>query len=148
MVEVKTCILNNILTALSKIIDDTHWELSSLACTLLFAAVKGSTCLVGHIGDGVICCRGDEKLKAVSLPSNGEFANSTTFVTLPDALSDFRLYRDKTDKIDGFCLMSDGAAESLYDRKTHAVANMVGKVFTATAQLKHDDSKEYYRRLR
>ena len=146
-VEVKKNILNNILDAFHKVIDDTRWELSSLACTLLFAAVKGTTCLIGHIGDGVICCRKEEKLKAISLPSNGEFANSTTFVTSPNALSDFRLYKGKTDKMDGFCLMSDGAAESLYSRKTHEIANMVGKVFTATAYLKYDDSKEYCRRL-
>lgn len=145
--EVKKSILNNILDAFHKIVDDTHWELSSLACTLLFVAVKGTTCLVGHIGDGVICCRIEETLRAISLPSNGEFANSTTFVTSPNALSDFRLYKGETDKIDGFCLMSDGAAESLYSRKTHEIANMVGKVFTATAYLKYDDSKEYYRRL-
>lgn len=147
VMDVKHNILNHVLSALQEISNDFTWELTSLASTLLFVAVKGETCLVGHIGDGVICCRANGTLKAISLPSNGEFANSTTFVTSPNALSDFRLYKGKVDNIEGFCLMSDGASESLYDKRTHEVANMVGKVFTATDYLSDQDCEEYFQRL-
>lgn len=145
--EAKFSIHSIVFSALKEKAEEKQWELSSLASTMLFVAVKGEDCLIGHIGDGVICCSKENALKAISLPSNGEFSNSTTFVTSPNALLDFRLYKAKVGSIKAFCLMSDGAAESLFNRRTREVASMVGKVFVATVNLKPASYAEYYERL-
>lgn len=145
--EAKSSIHSKVLSALKQKAEEKQWELPSLASTMLFVAVKGGDCLIGHIGDGVICCSKENTLKAISLPSNGEFSNSTTFVTSPNALLDFRLYKAKVGQIEAFCLMSDGAAESLFNRRTREVASMVGKVFAATVNLKPALCAEYYERL-
>lgn len=145
--EAKSSIHGKVLSALKEKAEEKQWKLSSLASTMLFVAVKGEDCLIGHIGDGVICCSKENTLKAISLPSNGEFSNSTTFVTSPNALLDFRLFKAKVGQIEAFCLMSDGAAESLFNRRTREIAGMVGKVFAATLNLKPSSCAEYYKRL-
>lgn len=146
-IQAKSALLQEVLSALQQKAEAAQWELSSLASTLLFVAVKGEYALLGHIGDGLICCSRNRTLQAISLPSNGEFLNATTFVTSPNALSDFRLYQTPVGSFDAFCLMSDGAAESLYSRQTGTVAEMVGKVFAATTYLSLDSSAVYYEEL-
>jgi hypothetical protein len=88
-----------------------------LSSTLLFAVVYGDNYVAGHIGDGVIGCLKKDGLHLVSEPESGEFINTTFFVTTPGALQHFRLYRGSGADVEGFFLMSDGAAESLFDRK-------------------------------
>ena len=101
-----------------------------LASTLLFVAHKAGRFVAGHIGDGVIAQLDEGGVPVtLSYPDNGEFANTTVFVTDPSALDKFRLFHGEGDaKLIGFAVMSDGCAESLYDKKTGRPATAIAKL--------------------
>jgi len=108
-----------------------------LASTLLFVAHKAGRYLAGHIGDGVIAQLDAEGAPVtLSYPYNGEFANSTVFVTDPSALDKFRLFHGESDpNLIGFVLMSDGCAESLYDKKNGRPATAIAKLLAWNQEL-------------
>jgi len=103
-------------------------DLSDLASTLLFVAVKDGVYLAGHLGDGVIGVLREDRVDVLSTPKRGEFANTTYFVTQADSDIRLRLYTGPTDEADGFILMSDGAAESLFDRARKVMAPAVQRI--------------------
>jgi hypothetical protein len=109
----------------------------SLASTLLFVAHKAGRFVAGHIGDGVIAqVDADGVPVTLSQPENGEYANTTVFVTDAAALEKFRLVHGESEaKVTGFVLMSDGCAESLYDKKTGNPAAAVAKLLAWNQEL-------------
>ena len=105
-------------------------EVDALASTLLFVAFKGGRFVAAHVGDGVIV-QVDEHgtAKTLSHPENGEYANTTVFVTDLKSMEKLRLFHgDAASSVAGFALMSDGCAESLYDKKTGQPAAAIGKL--------------------
>lgn len=91
-------------------------DVDAFACTLLFVAHKSGRYIAGHLGDGVIAMDdGAGKIIALSHPDNGEYANTTTFVTEHDAVHRLRIYVGECGA-SAFAVMSDGTAESLYLR--------------------------------
>lgn len=94
-----------------------------LACTLLFVAHRGGRYLAGHLGDGFIARLTEEGgVEALSHPDNGEFSNTTVFVTDPAAARRLRIVRGTQAGSVGFAIMSDGTAESLYQKASRAPA--------------------------
>lgn len=90
-----------------------------LASTLLFFAADGEgRYLSGHLGDGVQIRVMPERTEVFSPPENGAFENETYFLTEEDALEHFRLRRGRLEEVGGLLLMSDGMADSLYQRST------------------------------
>lgn len=124
----KDFLIGKILEALNSRADGLGVPLKELAATLLFVAIRDGRMLIGHIGDGVICYQKDGALKVASKPTNGEFANSTVFVTSASARSAMRLIKGELSGITGFCLMSDGAAASLYSRVRNLPMPVLGKL--------------------
>lgn len=124
----KALIVTEIVSALNDIALTLEVEIKELAATLLFVAVKGNHMLIGHIGDGVICYQKDGVLKVASKPTNGEFANSTVFVTSTAAQNTMRLIKGELSSISGFCLMSDGSAASLYNRTRNTPMPVLSKL--------------------
>lgn len=112
-------------------------EVNELASTLLFAAHKQGRLIAGHIGDGVIAqVDSDGNAKTLSHPENGEYANTTAFVTDSLAEERLRLFHCQLDaRVVGFALMSDGCAESLYDKQSGNPATAVSKLITWNAML-------------
>jgi hypothetical protein len=102
--------------------DELGARLQDFASTLLFVAVKDGSYLAGHLGDGVIGALSEERVVVLSPPDRGEFANMTYFVTQSGAEERLRLYSGKTGKVDGFILLSDGSAESLFNRARQIMA--------------------------
>ncbi len=109
--------------------------LESMACTLLFAAYKDGRYIAGHIGDGVIAGTNSTGSFVLSTPENGEFLNTTIFVTDRNALASLRLYAGTVDDGCGAMLMTDGTAESLYDRSKRALAPAVDRFFDWSRRL-------------
>jgi hypothetical protein len=112
-------------------------DVRALASTLLFVAHKGDRFLAGHIGDGLIA-QIDEggKPHTLSPPDNGEFANTTVFVPDPIAVERFRLfYGGPEQSASGYVVMSDGCAESLYDKRTGTPAPAISKLFSWNQEL-------------
>lgn len=100
-----------------------------LACTLLAVAMRGDTYLVFHVGDGVIGYQRAGKLLVASAPRNGEFANTTTFVTSADALRASRILKGSNPDLEGFVLMSDGCEAALYHKRKQKLAPLMTKLF-------------------
>ncbi|MGL6064637.1 MAG: PP2C family serine/threonine-protein phosphatase, partial [Fusobacteriaceae bacterium] len=100
-----------------------EFNLNEFSSTLLFVAVKGNHYIVGHMGDGVIGYKKDDKVEVLSKPQNGEYINSTFFITNTNAIDKFNIVRGNLNDITGFILMSDGVSDSLYDRKKQSLSN-------------------------
>lgn len=96
-----------------------------LASTLLFVATSGPFTIIGHIGDGVIAGLSDDGMEPVSLPERGEFANQTLFFGGPETWSHLRLQGLSPGAFSAYALMSDGAADSLYQRRSQTFAPAV-----------------------
>lgn len=101
-------------------------EERDLASTLLVAAVCGERYLLLHLGDGVIAYRRKGRICTASAPDNGEYANCTHFTTSPHLEQHLRLYKGELRGIDGFALMSDGSAASLYNKRRKCPAPVLG----------------------
>ncbi|MDE6020022.1 MAG: protein phosphatase 2C domain-containing protein [Ruminococcus sp.] len=136
--EIKQFIIHGIRTRLgrkARVLDTTKVELSS---TLLFVAIKGHNFIIGHIGDGVICGDIDGNLVLLSNPENGEFANTTYFVTSRNYKEHFRIYRGNVTAFKSFFLMSDGAAEALFHKKEHIFSPAL-KIFASWLDKHHSE---------
>ena len=131
----KNFILLELLDALRTTAQELDVPLQELASTMLFVAVKEHRMILGHIGDGVICYQNAAGLRVASKPSNGEFANTTVFVTSAGALNRMKLIKGELGQISGFCLMSDGAAASLYDRRHQRPMPVLSKLLRLRAAM-------------
>lgn len=116
--------------------------IKELASTVLAIAVKGDEFLIVHLGDGVIGFVKDDILKVASKPENGEFSNSTIFVTSGNAINYLKLYKGKTDGISGFVIMSDGTAESFYHKKSQKLSVGVKKIIDWSILLPQEKIQE------
>jgi hypothetical protein len=76
-----------------------------LASTLLVAVFFPDRTLAAHIGDGAIVID-DGLLRVLSWPEQGEYANTTVFLTMDGALENARLY--EAGPVARFALFSDG----------------------------------------
>ncbi len=98
--------------------------LRDYACTFLAAIVDAETAVFIQIGDGVIVrtdAEGDGYVP-VTWPENGEYANSTYFLTSEDAFLHLQ-FAAVTDQVDEVALLTDGLqslALRLRDRAAHA----------------------------
>ncbi len=124
----KQSIMEHLLIALNKTSEEMSCNINDLASTLLVAAVKDNNYFLLHIGDGVIGYFDGSKIKVASIPENGEFINSTVFVTSKKALSSMKIFKGNASKMYGFILMSDGTAESFYNKKDKSLAPVIKKI--------------------
>jgi len=126
--QVKLELLDVLQLALAQKKEQLQCELKDLASTLLLVAVYEHRFIMLHIGDGVIGYIKEDVLKVASSPENGEFANTTTFVTSSNAALAMKLFKGKIDGIAGFVLMSDGTAESLYHKQSNSLVPALLKI--------------------
>ncbi|MBN8462845.1 MAG: protein phosphatase 2C domain-containing protein [Dechloromonas sp.] len=132
---VREMILQCAVVALRRYVRRKKYGIEDLACTLLFAAFKDGHVLAGHLGDGVIGVLNGAEVRVLSLPENGEYANSTFFVTDKGASSHLRIYQFEVSGSVGLMLMSDGTAESLFNRSTKDLAPAVTTIFSWARKL-------------
>lgn len=121
--ELKRYIIHGIRTRLGRKASSLGTTKTELSSTLLFIAIKDNRLIIGHLGDGVICGEIDGELVLLSAPENGEFANTTYFVTSGNYEQHFRLYRGSVIDFSSFFLMSDGAADALFHKKEHTFSS-------------------------
>ena len=122
---VQDTLCSHLFKSLSDTADAVHGTPGDLASTLLFVGTSGDSTIVGHIGDGVIVGLSKDGMELVSLPERGEFANHTLFFGGPETWTNLRIQRFASRKHSGYALMSDGAADSLYQRQSGAIAPAV-----------------------
>ena len=135
-------VLGECLRVLGKKAKVLNVEIDALACTLMFVVHKDGRYLAGHLGDGIIASETAEGIVDVlSHPDNGEYANTTVFITEPDAAFRFRIYAGIT-ATPSFAVMSDGTAESLYLRSTGRPAPALQKLLQWTRNLSKPKAEE------
>jgi hypothetical protein len=78
------------------------------ACTLLTAFIGTKTSIFFQIGDGAIVVADGDEYRPVSWPQNGEYANSTYFVTDDNALDNLQFHKLDASPIDEISLFTDG----------------------------------------
>lgn len=117
-------------------------ELKDLASTLLFVAIKDNRFIIGHIGDGIIGYLKNDNILVASKPSNGEFVNSTFFVTSSKAIQNMKLFKGDIKDITGFVLMSDGSADSFYIKREDQLADTTKKIIKWTSTLEGEKIHE------
>lgn len=124
--EVKANLIHRIRTRLGIAAKKNNCNKDEFASTLLFVAVRHDMFICGHLGDGVIgIIDNQQQVRVLSLPENGEFANFTFFTTSKNYQYHLRLIKGKIDDIEAFLIMSDGAADCLFHKKTNQFANAV-----------------------
>lgn len=101
---------------------------NDLAATLVFAAVNRGRFVAGNLGDGVVAAFRGQSSEILLRPERGEFANETVFLTSEDANKHFRILIGPLEERDGFAIMSDGAADSLYQRHTCSLAPALPRI--------------------
>ena len=105
---------------LSRVLKKDEPDIRQYYATLLAVAFDGENVIAFHQGDGLIA-NVDYKGNAsvISSPDNGEYANSTYFITDPESVSHFRISKYEFDPgCDGNAvfLMSDGVEKCFYSR--------------------------------
>lgn len=123
-----TEIYNEYYENLCKLATSMNCTVKDLASTLLFVAVKDDRFILGHLGDGLIGYLKNNYLKIASLPNNGEFSNETYFSTSKDAINHMKLAKGSVKDINGFVLMSDGTADSFYNKREKKLADVLQKI--------------------
>lgn len=137
-VAIKRVIVGTLMEGLEKLAQDLNCEVKDLASTLLVVAVKDGKYIILHIGDGVIGYVKNEELKIASQPENGEFVNTTVFVTSRDVLSTMKMMKGQLNGITGFALMSDGTEASLYNKREKSLAPALKKIMDLSHVMKVD----------
>ena len=134
-VTVKSNIIAYLLEQLKVVAEKHQCELKSLASTLLCVAVKDNRYMIIHLGDGVIGYLKENSINIASSPTNGEFANSTYFVTSNRAVEHLKIMKGYLNNISGFVLMSDGSAESFHQKSTQKLVYGLKKLMMYSALL-------------
>jgi len=124
----KRIIMEELRGELEKTAKAYDFPLGELASTLLFAATSGQKYIAGQLGDGVLACRKGEEMDIIFTPDQGEYFGSTYFTTMENASDRLRVARGYLGDITGFMLMTDGTAESLYNRKKKKLAPGARKI--------------------
>lgn len=136
-------LVNRCLDAFRRKAAKLSGDINDLACTLSFVAYSQGRYLAGHLGDGVIASVDAEgQLQALSHPENGESANTAPLLTDHKAASRLRLYRGQIEATTGFALMSDGTAQSLYDKSSGVPAPALQKPLEWNATLPRKKVRE------
>lgn len=136
-------LVNRCLDAFRRKAAKLSGDINDLACTLSFVAYSQGRYLAGHLGDGVIASVDAEgQLQALSHPENGESANTAPLLTDHKAASRLRLYRGQIEATTGFALMSDGTAQSLYDKSSGVPAPALQKLLEWNAALPRKKVRE------
>ena len=91
---------------------------SEFACTVVFTVVyKDQYYITGHIGDGGIVSQIGDRMEILSGPENGEYKNTTYFITDADAQSHMRITVSKLEENrTAFLLCSDGISDLLFHK--------------------------------
>lgn len=140
--DMRLCVLGAVSERMTRRAEELGVPISELACTLLAVAVRENRYLIFHVGDGVIGYRKDGKLMVASGPENGEFSNTTVFVTSKNALLKSKVMRGEQAALEGFVLMSDGCEAALYHKENRRLAPFLNRLLQRAELLEREVSEE------
>ena len=120
---------NALLAYVREKLHQSEYLFHELASTLLFAAYYNKRILIGHLGDGMIWMHDGSSVSVLSMPENGAQKNITFFTTGDDALQHLRVRQFAAKTPFSVMLMSDGAADMLYDGQNRVAAPALDMFF-------------------
>ena len=126
---------------LTKYSQDNNIDSSSLACTIMVAAMDAEgRCICFHLGDGIILRRkkNHETWDVVSSPRNGLQSNTTYLTMNCEMWCNLQFYRWKDSERESLLLLTDGASNHLVNRDDHS-----GWQFTPDCEVNMDSIKKY-----
>lgn len=119
--EVAGAWLHKTISTLAMYAEDAGHLFRDYACTLLAAIVGEKSAAFIQIGDGaIVVSDGQNNWSWVFWPQHGEFANTTNFLTSPDAREVFE-FRAMQTQIDEVALFSDGLENLVLHHSTKSV---------------------------
>ena len=133
--EIKSLILNELLQELQLAADEHECELKDLASTLMAAASDGEKYFMLIIGDGIAGIFKDGEINLAAEPY-------TVFVTSKLVSMHTKILRGALENINGFVLMSDGAADSFYERKTKTLIPWLNDIAKECSELPEDEREK------
>jgi Protein phosphatase 2C len=83
-------------------------QVREFACTLVAALIGTKTSIFFQIGDGAIVVAEGDEYRHIFWPQNGEYANSTYFVTDDSALDNLLFHKLEPSPVDEISLFTDG----------------------------------------
>lgn len=142
--EAGQALLGHLCNKLKEFAGERALKYEDLAATMLVVAVREGAYLAFHIGDGVIGTIRNGVVETLSAPNNGEFANTTVFVNSASAANEINFYKGglETEGIQGFVLMSDGAATSLYQKQRNVFAGALNSLSRVVGILLSEELKK------
>ena len=114
--------MQEVLNHLAVVAERESAPVSQLACTLLLGIVARDGAVFAQIGDGGWVVEKDGDLTPGTWPQNGEFANTTTFITTVSALDSMQFVRveGKISAVAGFTDGLQTLALNIAARHAHA----------------------------
>jgi serine/threonine protein phosphatase PrpC len=108
--EAATVLLKSLQTEITKEAENNKISIADYACTLLATIIGENAAVFFQIGDGIIVYSLEEtsdEYHLATLPQQGEYANSTNFVTDEDAF-DVLHFEMLERRVDEIAMMTDG----------------------------------------
>ncbi len=107
---------------------------ADLACTLLLGVIGPAGGLFAHVGDGAIVAEVGDGPTVLSWPDNGEYANTTSFITQP-AHADRQRCVEMPGPIRAVALLTDGLQNVALDHAARAAhPQFFGPLFDVVRQ--------------
>lgn len=127
--EAQKFIIDEILIKLTALAEQHVENLKEFASTLLCVAVKDKNILIFHLGDGEIGAIKNDELVSISSSENGEYANTTFFITSSHVAKHLKIFKSSNAKLfSSFFLLSDGAATSFYSKRQNKFSPILSKI--------------------
>lgn len=121
---------HDIIEFLQSELANKYGDINEYGSTLLFVVTRNSDgkTIVGHIGDGHILQKNNQGISVLSNPENGQYQNSTFFITDKSAKAHLRISFYEKSAL-GYMLMSDGSSHSLVSVSTNNPSAATEKFF-------------------
>lgn len=106
---------------------------TDLAATISLVAVKGEKYISCYLGDGVIVSYKEKRIRVVFSNANADL--TPKYVTSENALGAFKIEVGLLKGINGFVLLSSGAANGLHFKHEDSFAMIVGELIKTTGSV-------------
>lgn len=141
--EGRVALLKALHEALDRQAEKCSCTRKDLGSTFLAVHIWNGRYVAFHLGDGVIgCSHHDGSVSLLSAPENGYYANETWLTTSAEVLRHLRVYTGSLNDIDGFVMMSDGCAATLFRPNEKKLHEFVPHLFARLRELPQQSAKE------
>lgn len=124
--DIKTALMNYLFNELENKAKEENVEEKELSATLLFVFCYEDKFIYGHIGDGIICCDYDGRLRLISEGTgSGEYKNETVFFRRKIDPKYFKIEIKPLKNIFSFYCSSDGLEHVLITKKDKKLADVL-----------------------